>query len=308
MSINYRLTPEVVFPVHFQDCARAIQYARLHAADFNIDPSRIGVGGSSAGGLTSFWLAFHNDLADPGNVDSVLRMSSRVRAVTCWSGQTSVDKRVVVNWIGPIVLQFTSYFGGAIFGIPADSMNTPAGYALQEQASPAFHLTSDDAPAWMYYSIVNPPTTSSEAIHHVNFGLRLKDKMDTLGIESVVLTPSYTGGITDSATSFLVKHLRESGPTAVREDRLPSEFFVHQNYPNPFNPATVIAYGLAKEGHVTLKVFNIVGQEVTTLVNMEQTAGVHQVQFDAVNLPSGVYFYRIQAGAFVQTNRMLLVK
>ncbi len=308
MSINYRLTPEVVFPVHFQDCARAIQYARLHAADFNIDPARIGAGGSSAGGLASFWLAFHNDLADPGSPDSVLRMSSRVRAVTCWSGQTSVDKRVVVNWIGPIVLQFTSYFGGAIFGIPADSMNTPAGYALQEQASPAFHLTSDDAPAWMYYSIVNPPTNSSEAIHHVNFGLRLKDMMDTLGIESVVLTPSYAGGITDSATNFLVKHLRLSGPTGAREERLPSEFYVLQNYPNPFNPSTLIEYGLPTGGHVTLKVFNLIGQEVLTLVNQEQTAGVHRIRFNAANLPSGVYFYLLQSGIKSAMKKLLLLR
>ncbi len=209
MSINYRLTPEVVFPQHFLDCARAIQYARHHAAEFNIDPERIGAGGSSAGALTSFWLAYHADLADPVNPDSVLRMSSRLRAVTCWSGQTCMDSRIVVNWIGPYVLQFSSYFGGAIYGIPADSMSTPNGYALQEQASPTTHLTTDDPPTWMYYSTVNPPTNSSEAIHHVNFGLRLKDMLDTLGIEGVVLTPAYTGGITDSATSFLVKNLRD---------------------------------------------------------------------------------------------------
>ena len=67
MAINYRLTPEAVFPQHFMDCARAIQYARYNAKDFNIDPKRVGATGSSAGGMTSLWLGFHDDLADPKN-------------------------------------------------------------------------------------------------------------------------------------------------------------------------------------------------------------------------------------------------
>lgn len=65
MAINYRLSPEVAFPAHYLDCARAIQFARLHAKEWNIDPRRVGATGGSAGAGTSLWLAFHDDLADP---------------------------------------------------------------------------------------------------------------------------------------------------------------------------------------------------------------------------------------------------
>src|SRR3954451_18781263 len=69
MSINYRMTGEAVFPQHYMDCARAIQYARHNAKDFNIDPKLVAATGGSAGGMTSLWLGFHDDLADPNNAD-----------------------------------------------------------------------------------------------------------------------------------------------------------------------------------------------------------------------------------------------
>ena len=81
-----------------------------------------------------------------------------------------------------------------------------------------------------------------------------------------------------------------------------------QNYPNPFNPATVISYQLATAGKVTLKIFDVLGKEVTTLVNEEKSAGSYSVKFNAVNLPSGVYFYCLKSGGFVETKKLLLLK
>ena len=88
----------------------------------------------------------------------------------------------------------------------------------------------------------------------------------------------------------------------------PLIFNLKQNYPNPFNPTTNIQYSIASRQLVELKIYNVLGQEIQTLVNEEKPSGNYQIEFDAANLPSGVYFYRIQAGSFNQVRKMLLIK
>lgn len=94
-----------------------------------------------------------------------------------------------------------------------------------------------------------------------------------------------------------------------------SQFILEQNFPNPFNPSTKINYTIPKNGNVSLKVFNLLGSEVAELVNGEMNAGNHDIEFNAVNpdgsgqvLPSGVYLYKLQAGSFVETKKMMLLK
>jgi hypothetical protein len=96
--------------------------------------------------------------------------------------------------------------------------------------------------------------------------------------------------------------------TSVPGSELPSLFALNQNYPNPFNPTTQISYDLPENAEVRLDVFNIQGQRVATLVNTSMNAGSHNVNFDASNLASGVYIYRLQAGSQVLTKKMTLVK
>jgi len=91
-------------------------------------------------------------------------------------------------------------------------------------------------------------------------------------------------------------------------EHTPSSFSLLQNYPNPFNPSTVISYQLSVNSQVTLKVYDVLGREVTTLVNGRLTTGTHSVTFDAAALPSGVYFYRIQAGTYTATKKLLVLK
>jgi len=97
--------------------------------------------------------------------------------------------------------------------------------------------------------------------------------------------------------------------TGLGDDNLSvNAYGLSQNYPNPFNPSTVISYSLAKAGMVSLKVFNILGQEVMNLVNTNQNIGQYQVKFDASQLSTGLYIYRIQAGNFVDSKKMMLLK
>jgi len=97
---------------------------------------------------------------------------------------------------------------------------------------------------------------------------------------------------------------------SVDEDRggFPREYALQQNYPNPFNPTTTIGYQLPSRSRVTLKVFDILGREVATLTDAIEEPGYKEVRFDAVGLASGVYFYRLQAGDFVQTRKLLLLR
>ena len=89
---------------------------------------------------------------------------------------------------------------------------------------------------------------------------------------------------------------------------IPDEYNLAQNYPNPFNPVTKIRYSLPHLSYVSLIVYNILGQEVITLVNEQQPAGIYEVRLDATGLPSGIYFYKLQAGKFGETKKMVLMK
>ena len=88
----------------------------------------------------------------------------------------------------------------------------------------------------------------------------------------------------------------------------PMQYELHQNYPNPFNPITRITYSIPQSSYITLKVYNLLGQEVTTLFEGVQQAGNHIVNFDATGLTSGIYFYRLQANGYVETKKLVLMK
>ena len=104
-------------------------------------------------------------------------------------------------------------------------------------------------------------------------------------------------------------------PTGVAQEHhfLPADYNLFQNYPNPFNPATTISYSLPKVSHVTLKIYDLLGREVKTLVSSEQNGGLHRVQWNGDNnygskVASGIYLYRIEAGDFIVAKKMILLK
>jgi len=87
-----------------------------------------------------------------------------------------------------------------------------------------------------------------------------------------------------------------------------TEYYLYQNFPNPFNPTTTIIYSIPKLSFVTLRIYDVLGSEVETLINEEKAVGTYELNWNAANLPSGVYFYRLQAGSFVETKKMILLK
>ena len=130
----------------------------------------------------------------------------------------------------------------------------------------------------------------------------------TYEIYSICFVDASNGWL--SADKGLAKSI-SGATTFVREENtrsLPTSFALEQSYPNPFNPSTMIRFELQKETNVSLRIFNALGQLVATLVDESKRAGAYQVQWNASNVPSGTYFYRLQAAGFVETKKMVLLK
>ncbi len=150
-------------------------------------------------------------------------------------------------------------------------------------------------------------SVSTDAGHKwVDVSSGLKD--ESYGLFTIVVKDKYlfagTGGVGvwRRPLSEMITSINE------RVAAIPNDFLLSQNYPNPFNPSTKINYRLPSNVMVVLKVFDILGREVATLVSERQTAGNHGVAFNAGNLPSGVYFYRLLAGTFAETKKLTVLK
>jgi acetyl esterase/lipase len=209
MAANYRLTPQAKYPEHYQDCQRAIQTARHNSKEWNLDPTRFAATGVSAGGVISLWLAFRDDAADPKSDDPVLRESTRLKCAAVVATPVNLDPRDLTKWIGPRAVEHR-FFRGAFFGLKPDQVYTPEGLAKFVEASPLTYLTRDDPPVWAFYH--GPKETSgeltvSDAIHHYQSGVHLKQRMDELKVECVLLNIHDVKGGGTEMRDFLVSHL-----------------------------------------------------------------------------------------------------
>lgn len=126
----------------------------------------------------------------------------------------------------------------------------------------------------------------------------------------VVIVASGLGTTGQAGTELIVDELAFLGGSsdASEAEIRPGVFSLHQNYPNPFNPNTKITFQIPRAGEVSLRVFDLLGKEVGVLAHEKLEAGSHERSFDAARLASGVYFYRLQAGEFTQTRRLLLLR
>ena len=211
-TINYRLTDggKHPFPIPMHDGARAIQFLRHHAEQYNLDKGRFAATGGSAGGCMSLWLAFHDDLANPDSSDPVLRESSRLLAIAPNAAQPTL----LLNEFSEIFdcdnLQEHRGFR-PLFGLPLEGELTLTSEqnSLMQMASPMTHLSTDDVPVFLTYGgkdvHVDQSSSPGVYVHHPKQGMFLKEKMDQLGMECYL---KYSGGAETSkyqdARSFLV--------------------------------------------------------------------------------------------------------
>jgi acetyl esterase/lipase len=210
-AINYRLTGQAPLPAPVHDAARAVQFLRSKAAEWNINTERIALTGGSAGACTSMWILLHDDLADPSSKDPVLRESTRVCAAAGDVGQTSIDPRVIEEWLGPNVLKHRMInLAVGEQTIEGALENYEKHRALFEEFSPYNHLDKSDPPLFMTYgnNMKLPSEDASHGIHHPVYGVKMKEKSDRLGhechlvIDGVSKSPSYA-----TAEEFLLAKL-----------------------------------------------------------------------------------------------------
>lgn len=213
-AINYRFSQHAPYPAPMEDSARAIQTLRSKAAEWNLDPKRFAATGGSAGAGISLWLGFRDDMANPKSDDPVARQSTRLSCMAVNGAQSSYDPRWIKEKIGgrahehPALMPF--------FGLKENELDTPKAHKIYEQASAINYLTADDPPVWMLYSEPKGPLPENakpgQGIHHINFGLALKEKMDALKIECTVRHvddfKGKAGNPTAQMLEFFQKHLK----------------------------------------------------------------------------------------------------
>jgi hypothetical protein len=114
--------------------------------------------------------------------------------------------------------------------------------------------------------------------------------------------------VLEAGSSIQVRNPKDTKLTLTKVS-IPAEFYLNQNFPNPFNPLTTILFGLPEKQKVTVKVFDVLGREVSTILdNMEEKAGNHRIEWDAAKYSTGVYFLRLQAGPYTDVKKMMLIK
>ena len=120
---------------------------------------------------------------------------------------------------------------------------------------------------------------------------------------------TYTGGLS-SQDAYFCQTIAYQNYTSVHSENIvvPKSFVLYQNYPNPFNQSTIINFGCSIKSNVCIKVYDVLGKEITTILNEVKDAGKYSIRFNAANLTSGVYFYRMQIEEFIQTKQMIVLK
>jgi hypothetical protein len=198
-------------------------------------------------------------------------------------------------WPGVGPVDSTAYFAG-FFSYSSDGGET---WSDPEKFTPEEPLRD-----WRYPSIAErvPVAVGDEEI----FTVHIVAQGDSIPGSTVNSAPPMPVGVTAQYYHFSAEVVII--PPSVGDDGTLTSFTLEQNYPNPFNPYTTIKYSIPSQSFVQLKVYDVLGNEIANLVNEEKLSGSYTVNFNASNIPSGVYFYKLQAGLFTETKKMILLR
>lgn len=214
-SVNYRLTGEAPLPAPVHDAARAIQFIRSKAGEWNLKKDRMVLTGGSAGACTSMWLLCHDDLADPDSEDRVKRESTRVQGAVVGGGQTSIDPKQIEPWLGENVLKHRMInMAVGEKTIEGALANYAKHEALYKEFSAYNHVSKDDPPLYMSYGsdMTLPSKSAGHGIHHPVYGVKMKEKCDSVGQTCYLRIPKHSEPEINS-NEFVYSILLEDGET-----------------------------------------------------------------------------------------------
>lgn len=186
VHITYRFTPANPLPAPVMDAARALQFVRSKAVEWNIDPKRVIVCGFSAGGCSALWLATHDDLANPDSSDPVERESTRVNGAMVVAAQTTIEPDKVRDWVGAEAIKHPMMRSACGFKTNEEMFEAfakrPEITRIYQEFSPINHLSLDDPPILLEYGEISP--TKNGDIHGAAFGVEFKKQADALGFKN----------------------------------------------------------------------------------------------------------------------------
>ena len=200
-AIHYRFIDgkEILLPEPQRDGARAVQFLRSKAKEWNLDPKRVACYGGSAGAGISMWIGFHDDLAEPDSKDPIKRQSTRIQAIGTMGGQSTYDPIKIKALVGGRAWEHPSIFKAYGIETAEEALHpSPERQKRYDESSAITHLTKDDPPLFMTYREADGPLPENarpgQGIHHPNFGRDLVKKMNELEIENIfVYTPDNKG-------------------------------------------------------------------------------------------------------------------
>ncbi|MBK7869033.1 MAG: alpha/beta hydrolase fold domain-containing protein [Ignavibacteriales bacterium] len=310
VDINYRLSGDSIYPSQIYDCKTAIRFLKKNASLYKIDTNRIGLIGESAGGylVSMVGTSWHNSSLEGLHLGST-GVTSKVAAVVDLFGPTNF-------------LMMDGHEGIGCASANHNAANSPESMLLG-CALPTCPELVENANPLAYINASTPPFYISCGDHDC-------------------LVAPYSSFIFDSAltaasrphTYELVAGLGHGGSfwhTAAQETKYlnffnqsfaatniddetktgsvsPIKFSLGENYPNPFNPETVITYSVEEKSNVHIRVFGLLGEEVATLINEEKPTGNYTVRFNGSSLSSGVYICVMEAGSFLKSQKLVLMK
>jgi acetyl esterase/lipase len=215
VAINYRMVPQAAEakidpPVKWplEDAARALQFVRSKAKEWNLDPTRVGATGGSAGGCSSLWLLYHDDMADPSSTDPVARQSTRLTCAAVEGAQTTLDPKPLREWM-PNYNYGAHAFG--LKGFPALIEQREQLLAKINEYSPMSHVTKDDPPVFLDYGNQKKPAVKGEKqddpTHSALLGKLLMEKLKAVGVEGILSYPAEPSDKYKNTTDYLIERL-----------------------------------------------------------------------------------------------------